>query len=280
MERTYILSNGTVVPALGLSTFRLLNGSETTQAVLTALQSGYRKLDCAAVCGNEPAIADAIAASGIPRSELFITGKLWNNFKGYDAVIKAFERTLEALQLDYLDLYTIHWPIAKASKQRWQQANAEAWRAFESLYRDGRIKALGVTNFLGHHLDALLSEAGIAPMVNQLEYHPGCLQEETIRHCRTHNIAVEAWAPLANGTLLQEDLLVQLADKYGRTPSQIALRWSLQNGVSPLPRAATIQHITENFQIFDFELLAEDMKRIDSLPISYSSGLHPDEIDF
>lgn len=216
----------------------------------------------------------------MPREELFITSKLWNKYKGYESTKSSFERTLEMLQLDYLDLYLIHWPIAQASKDHWQEANNETWRAFEDLYKEGKIKAIGVSNFYRNHLEPLMAQAQIQPMVNQIEFHPGLLQEDTVALCAQHNIVVEAWAPLGNGGIFQSTQLRTLADKYQKSPAQIALRWIIQKGIVPLPKSVTPQRIQENINVFDFEIAAEDVSVIDAIADTSYSGLHPDEVDF
>ena len=279
-ENFYVLNNDYKIPSIGFGTFRTPSGEETEQSVLNAIKAGYRHIDCAAAYGNEKSVGDAIRKSGIAREELFVTSKLWNDEKGYEKTIAAFNKTLEDLQLDYLDLYLIHWPIAKASKNNWQEANSESWRAFEDLYKQGKIKAIGVSNFLPHHFEPLLKTAKIKPMVNQIEFHPGMLQEETVEFCKKNNILVEAWAPFSNGQILSNPVLTEIADKYNKSVAQLSLRWIIQKGIVPLPKSVTPERIKSNLDVFDFEISAQDSETIDKLTNCGGSGLHPDEVDF
>ncbi|CEQ14585.1 aldo/keto reductase [Paraclostridium sordellii] len=279
-EKFYLLSNNYKIPNIGFGTFRTPSGEETEQSVLNAIKSGYRHIDCAAAYGNEKSVGDAILKSGVAREELFVTSKLWNDDKGYENTLKAFNKTLEDLQLDYLDLYLIHWPIAKASKNNWKEANTESWRALEELYSQGKIKAIGVSNFLPHHLEPLLENAKIKPMVNQIEFHPGMLQEETVEFCKKHHILVEAWAPFSNGQILTHPVLKEIADKYKKSVAQLSLRWIIQKGIVPLPKSVTPERIKSNLEVFDFEISEQDVDRIDKLTDCGGSGLHPDEVDF
>lgn len=279
-EKFYLLNNNYKIPNIGFGTFRTPSGEETEKSVIDAIKSGYRHIDCAAAYGNEKSVGEAIRKSGVAREELFITSKLWNDDKGYENTLAAFNRTLEDLQLDYLDLYLIHWPIAKASKNNWQEVNSESWRALEELYKQGKIKAIGVSNFLGHHLDPLLKTAKIKPMVNQIEIHPGMLQEETVKFCEENNILVEAWAPFSNGQIFNNPVLKEIADQYKKSVAQISLRWIIQKGIIPLPKSVTPERIKNNLDVFDFEIKAQDVEKIDRLTDCGSSGLHPDEVDF
>ena len=276
----YLLNNNYKMPNIGFGTFRTPSGEETEQSVLNAIKVGYRHIDCAAAYGNEKSVGEAIRKSGVAREEIFVTSKLWNDDKGYENTLAAFNRTLEDLQLEYLDLYLIHWPIAKASKENWKEANSESWRALEELYNQGKIKAIGVSNFLEHHLEPLFETAKIKPMVNQIEFHPGMLQKEIVEFCKKHNILVEAWAPFSNGQVLNNPVLKEIADKYEKTVAQLTLRWIIQKGIVPLPKSVTPERIKSNLEVFDFEISAQDVERIDRLTDCGGSGLHPDEVDF
>lgn len=279
-ENFYLLSNNYKIPNIGFGTFRTPSGEETEQSVLNAIKAGYKHIDCAAAYGNEKSVGEAIRKSGVAREELFVTSKLWNDDKGYENTLAAFNRTLEDLQLDYLDLYLIHWPIAKASKENWQEANSESWRALEELYRQDKVKAIGVSNFLEHHLEPLLETAKIKPMVNQIELHLGMLQKETVEFCKKHNILVEAWAPFSNGQILNHPVLKEIADKYEKSVAQLSLRWIIQKGIVPLPKSVTPERIKNNLEVFDFEISSQDVDRIDRLTDCGGSGLHPDKVDF
>ncbi|MFV0352747.1 MAG: aldo/keto reductase [Oscillospiraceae bacterium] len=280
MQQFFTLSNGVKIPAIGFGTYRTPPGHETEQSVLDAIEAGYKGIDCAAVYANEKSVGSALQKEGTPRQDLFITSKLWNDEKGYQSTLDAFDKTINDLQVDYLDLYLIHWPGVKASRENWQQANSETWRAFEELYSKGKIKSVGVSNFLPHHLEPLMQTATVKPMVNQLEFHPGLMQQEAVRYSKENNILVEAWAPLSAGGIFKNAILLALAEKYQKSVAQVALRWILQQGILPLPKSVTPARIKENLLIFDFELLPEDMQKIDAIEGITGSGLNPDTIDF
>lgn len=265
------LQNGVEIPALGFGTFKVEEGSEVINSVKEALRLGYRHIDTAAVYGNEQGVGRAIKESGINRKELFITSKVWNSDQGYDSTLIAFEETMKRLDTDYLDLYLIHWP---------KPLNKETWRAMEKLYDEGRVKAIGVSNFKVHHLQDLMDSGTITPMVNQIELHPRFTQKEVREFCNKYNIVVEAWAPLMQGKVFSIELLQALAEKYNKTISQIVLRWDLQMGLVTIPKSITPERIKENMDIFDFELSEEDMEGITELDREERIGPDPDNIDF
>nr|WP_218624919.1 aldo/keto reductase [Sporosarcina sp. E16_3] len=276
LQSTTTLHNGTKMPWLGLGVFKVEEGQELVNAVKTAIAHGYRSVDTAAIYGNEvgvgQGIREAIEETGIAREDLFITSKVWNSELGYESTIAAYEESLTKLGVDYLDLYLIHWPVAGKYK--------EAWRALETLYKEGRVKAIGVSNFQIHHLEDLMKDAEIKPMVNQVEYHPRLTQKELQAFCQQQDIQLEAWSPLMQGQLLDNTDLQKIADKYGKSVAQVVLRWDLQNGVITIPKSTKEHRIAENATVFDFELTADDMKRIDSLNQNHRVGPDPDNFDF
>lgn len=275
----YTLVNGATIPVLGFGTWRS-TGAETFDAVSCALAAGYRLIDTASFYGNQNSVGEAIRACGLRRDEIFVTSKLWNDDHGYEKTLAAVEKSLEALGLDYLDFYLIHWPVPAALRDNWQRMNAESWRAMEELCRAGKIRSLGVSNFRPHHLRPLLECATIWPAVNQVELHPGMNQTETLDFCRANNIRVEAWAPLGRTKLFDEPVLVRLAENYHRSPAQICLRWAVEQGIVPIPKSVHSERIRQNAEIFDFELSPADMSTISSLPPLAQTGHDPDNLPF
>ena len=271
------LSNGTSIPCLGFGTWKT-PADDAARSVAEALRVGYRHIDTATAYGNEGGVGRAIAESGIPREEIFLTSKIWNPHQGYQSTLDAFSRTLDQLQTDYLDLYLIHWPHDPKYFDNWEEMNRETWRAFEKLYCDGSIKAIGVSNFRPRHLKNIMDHAEIMPMVDQVEIHPGMPQDEILSFCREHNMAVEGWSPLSTGRIFSVPEIKEIADKYGKSIAQICLRWSVQRGVIPLPKSVTPSRILENSQIFDFEISDADMQRISALTDCGWSGLDPDNL--
>lgn len=266
IKDTFRLRNGVEIPCLGFGTFKTPEGEATVNSVKEAIEAGYRLIDTAAVYQNEKSVGKAIREGGVKRNELFVTSKLWNSEQGFDSTLRAFDATMKNLALDYLDLYLIHWPIAQGHDKDWPLMVRETWRAMEQLSGQGRIRAIGVSNFKANHLDSLLQEAVILPMVDQIEIHPGLNQDPTVSYCKEHDIQVEAWGPLAQGALFRSDVLDNLAAKYNKTVAQISLRWILQRGIIPLPKSVTPSRIRENAEIFDFELSPDDMEYISELP--------------
>ncbi|MCC8120299.1 MAG: aldo/keto reductase [Bacteroidales bacterium] len=280
MEKSFRLNNGLEIPSVGFGTWQTPDGDTAVKAVKCALADGYRHIDAAAVYANEASVGKGIAESGIPRQKIWVTSKVWNTDRGYDSTLRAFERTSKDLGLDCLDLYLVHWPASPSRFPNWKEINSDTWRAMERLVREGRVRSIGVSNFLPHHLDALLLNAEIAPAVDQIEYHPGFMQPGTVRYCKEHGIQVEAWSPLGTGRMLDNATLRLIAGKYGKSVAQICIRWALQHGVLPLPKSVTPSRIRENIQVFDFIISEEDMAAIDAMEYCGGSGLDPDKIDF
>lgn len=276
LQDTVTLHNGVKMPGLGLGVFKVEEGPELIQAVKAAVKHGYRSIDTAAVYQNEGSVGEAIAEllkeSTVSREDLFVTSKVWNADLGYESTLAAYETSLNKLGLDYLDLYLIHWPVKGKYK--------DAWRALETLYRDGRVKAIGVSNFQVHHLEDLMKDAEIKPMINQVEFHPRLTQKEVRAFCKEHGIQMEAWSPLMQGELLDNEVLKGIAEKHGKSVAQIILRWDVQHGVITIPKSTKEQRIIENAALFDFELTEDDMNQIDGLNKDRRVGPDPDNFDF
>ena len=267
------LNNGVEMPWLGLGVWKAADGQEVSNAVKSAIECGYRSIDTAAVYQNESGVGQGIKDSGIAREELFVTTKVWNSDQGYESTLQAFEESRKKLSLDYLDLYLIHWPVK-------EKKYIDTWRALEKLYNDGLVRAIGVSNFHIHHLKDIFEVSGIVPVVNQVEYHPLLAQRELHAFCNSHNIVLEAWSPLMQGKLLDDPALTEIAAKYGKSVSQVILRWDLQNGVITIPKSVNPERIAQNGDIFDFELSVEDMERIHAMNKEQRVGPDPDHIDF
>ena len=266
------LNNGVAMPWLGFGVFQMEDGPETEQSVAKALEVGYRSIDTAATYGNERSVGQAIKASGLPREELFITTKVWNSDQRRGATLEAFEASRQRLGLDYIDLYLIHWPVAGHYK--------ETWLALEKLYNEGVIQAIGVSNFHIHHLKDIFASSDIRPTVNQVEFHPYLMQQELRQFCTEHQVQFEAWSPLAQGKIFDDPTLVELSRKYGKTPAQLLIRWDLQHQVVTIPKSSTPHRIVENADVFDFEISADDMARLDSLNRNERTGPDPDNFSF
>jgi len=275
----YRLSNGTMIPCIGYGTYKTPCDEVGLKAIKDAIDVGYRHIDTAAAYQNEYLVGQAIKESGLPRSDFFITSKLANPNQGYQSTLDAFERTCTDLQSDYVDLYLIHWPIPIGHKDDWKTLNQETWRAFEKLYNEGRIKAIGVSNFLIHHMENLLETAVIAPMVDQLEFHPKYQQREIVEYCRNKDILVESWGPLMRGAAFDDPTLIALSAKLGHSIAQISIRWCLQKGVLPLPKSVHRDRMTSNKEVFDFALSDEDVSLLDAMNTTTNYVFHPDKND-
>lgn len=253
VEKFMLLSNGVKIPSIGFGTYKSGDDEETAKIIKNALNLGYKMIDTASFYNNEVGIGNGIKESGIDRKDIFIVTKLWNDDHGYDKTIEAFNNSLKRLQVEYLDLYLIHWP---------NKLNAETWRAFEDLYKAGKVKAIGVCNFKIGHLEELKKTAKIMPMVNQVEVHPQSSKNEMLNYCIENNIQLIAWSPIMRGKLFTNELMLNLSEKYQKSVAQVILRWHIQRGVIPIPKSSNKTRIKENLNVFDFEISNEDMKSI------------------
>ena len=279
VKDTFKIYNGVEIPCMGLGTWQ--SPDETAKnAVLAALSHDYRLIDTAAAYGNEKGVGEGIKASGLKREEIFVTSKLRNADHGYKATLEAFDLTMEKLDLEYLDLYLIHWPNPIQYRTHWEEATAGTWKAFEELYEKGKIKAIGISNFLPHHIETLMKTAKIKPMVNQLKLCPGVAQDETVDYCKKQGIVVEAYSPFGTGMIFGNEDMKKLSAKYGKTVGQLCLRWCLEKEFVSLPKSANPMRIRENAEIFDFELSKEDIEFISNLKGVCGEAPDPDNIMF
>ncbi|TQR19077.1 aldo/keto reductase [Psychrobacillus vulpis] len=272
MNSTKRLTNGVEMPRIGLGVYKMTEPDIALQAISTALDSGYRHIDTASLYNNEKEVGEAVRNSNVNRDEIFITTKVWNEDQGYDQTLKAFEKSLKLLGMDYVDLYLTHWPVAETF--------VDTYRAIERLYEEKLIRATGVSNHHQHHLEAIASKANVAPMVNQIECHPRLTQFDLREYCAENGIAVTSWSPLARGGLLNEPTLKRISGKYDKSPAQIIVRWHLQHDLIVIPKSVTPNRIIENLDVFDFELSFEDMKNIDALNLNERTGADPDNFSF
>jgi len=278
--KSFKLNNGIDIPAIGFGTWQIPEGEDAYQAVKEALVAGYTHIDTAAIYGNEKSVGRAIKDSGIAHNTLFITTKLWNTERGFDKAIAAFEKSLADLGLEYLDLYLIHWPANETQFEGWAAINADTWKALEYLYQQGKVKAIGVSNFPKEYLVKLLETATIIPAVNQIEFHPGYLQEETVELCKSNDILVQAWSPLGSGRILQDETLIALAEQKSTSVGQICIKFALSQGILPLPKSTNPANIKRNLDIDSFDLTEEDIRIIRTLPAMGFSGSDPKKVAF
>ena len=272
IDSTHELHNGVKTPVFGLGTWQSSNGSEVSSSVEVAIQAGYRLIDTASIYRNEHGVGEGIRNSGKKREEIFLTSKVWNSDQGYDSTLRAYDDSLSRLGTSYLDLYLVHWPLLGQIR--------ETWRAMEKIYLSGRVRSIGVSNFLVHHLQDLLEVCKVKPMVNQVEYHPWLTQPALYEFCKEEGIIIQAWAPIMRGKVFQIQKLQEIAEKYGKTPVHVALRWALQKGVVVIPKSVHADRIRQNAAIFDFELEAEEMRLIDLLDRNERLGPDPDNLNF
>ena len=272
------LNNGKIIPSIGFGTWKLKNNEETVEIIKEAIKYGYRHIDTAFAYGNEETIGKGIKESNIDRKDLFITGKLWNDDRGYENIINACKRTIKNLNCEYLDLYLIHWPASKAVHDDWIEINKETWQALEYLYEQGLVKAIGVCNFKINQLEELIKTAKIKPMVNQIEFHIGVYNKDILDYCNRNNIIVEAWSPLGSGKLFKVEELKEMASKYNVSVAQLCIRWCLQNNTLPLPKSKNIERIKNNLDVFNFKITDEDMEYLNNFREVGSSGLDSETI--
>ncbi|MGD1060166.1 MAG: aldo/keto reductase [Methanomassiliicoccales archaeon] len=270
IDSRYKLNSGVEMPCLGLGTWKTAPGKETKEACLTALKAGYRLIDTAALYGNEKEVGAAVRDCGIPREDIFVTTKLWNSDHGYERALQAFDRSIKTLGLDYVDLYLVHWPGGG-----WRP---ETWRAFEKLLKEGKCRAIGVSNFTIRHIQEMDSYATVPPAIDQVELHPYLYQKDLIEFCRARKVQVESYSPLTHGNMLEEPALSEIAKKHGKQVAQVLIRWGLQHGLVEIPKAAHRDHIISNIDVFDFELSNGDMESLDSLTRGYRVTWNPEEI--
>jgi len=271
LQTTVTLNNGVKIPQIGLGVFRAADGDETRNAVKWALEAGFRHIDTAAIYGNEESVGEAIRQSGVPREELFVTTKLWNQNMRDGRELEGFEESLRKLGLEYVDLYLIHWPV---------EVYPKAWAFMEKIYKEGRTRAIGVSNFQTHHLETLSKTAAVTPAVNQIELSPILSQYPLCQYCEKLGIKIEAWGPLGAGACLSDPVIKGIGDKYGKSPAQVIIRWDLQRGLITFPKSINKDRIFSNTQVYDFSLTPEDMAAIDALNKDQRLGADPDTFDF
>ncbi len=270
IDSTVTLNDGVEIPWLGLGVFKSEPGPETADAVRWAIEAGYRHIDTAALYANEASVGDGIRASGVAREEIFVTTKVWNTDQGYDETMRAFNRSLDLVGFDYVDLYLIHWPMPSEGRA------ADTWRALQQIKLDGRARSIGVSNFEPHHLDDLAHTSDVVPSVNQVELHPYLQQRHLEKYCAEHDIRLEAWSPLAKGAVVDDPVLSRIGEAHGKNAVQVTIRWMLQKGIVTIPKSVKQQRIISNGDVFDFALNDQEMGRIETLDRDGRTGPHPD----
>lgn len=279
MKKTYKLNNEVEIPSVGFGTWKIEDSPLAKEVVVTAIQNGYTHIDTAQIYKNEKSVGEGIKSSGKNREDLFITTKLWNDVTTYDEAIASFNGSMERLDLEYLDLLLIHWPNPlKLRDNKWQERNKEVYRAMEDLYEAGKIKSIGISNFKIHHIEELLKTARIVPQVNQIKICPGVEDTKLIEYCQEKKIILEAYSPLGRGDMLTNEVIVKIAEKYGKTPAQVTIRWSLDKGYLPLPKSQTKERIISNYMVYDFALTKEEVEEISS--IQYDKVMDSDTVEF
>ena len=274
---TFVLSNGVEIPCIGYGTWQTPSGDVARDSVKAAIDAGYRHIDTAFAYGNEVDVGEGIKASGVARKDIFITTKHWITERGYQKTIDTFEASLKNLGVDYLDLYLVHWPCVEKVTPDWKEINAETWRGFEKMYKDGKLRALGVSNYEAKHLEALDEFATVKPMVNQIEFHPGYTQYDNVLYCQNRGMLVQAWSPLGSGAVLKDETLVQMAAKYGKSVAQLCIRFALQCDVLPLPKSLNPERMVQNANVFDFEIDKDDVKALIEMPLLGFTGWVPED---
>lgn len=272
----YKLNNGKEIPSIGFGTFRLKE--EVEDVVINAIEVGYKMIDTASSYLNEEYVGNAIKKTKVDRKDLFITGKLWNDSREFEKIVEACKETLKKLNVEYLDLYLVHWPASPVLYPNWKEINANVWKALEYLYEEGLVKSIGVSNFKKSQLEELMKVAKIKPMVNQIEFHIGFMQEETLKYCQENDILVEAWSPCGGGKLLKKEIIKEMAEKYNVSPAKLCLRWCVEHGVIPITKSTNIDRMKDNFNLYDFKISKEDMDILDSQPFIGGYGFDSETI--
>lgn len=275
MEQYFVLSNGVKMPCIGYGTYKCTDGSDE-RIVRMALEAGYRMLDTAAAYQNEEYVGKAVRESGIPREDIFLTSKVWKTDLGYEKTKKSLEESLERLRTDYLDLFLLHWPKENPDMEDWKEQDLESWSVLEEYYQQGKVRAIGVSNFLPHHLEALMESANVCPMVDQLELHVGYMQEAAVQYCESRGIQVQAWSPLGRRRVLEEPIVIEMSRKYAVSPAQFLLRFLLQQKIGVIPKASSMERMRQNLELPKMEIASQDMYLLRCLPQMGWSGEHPD----